>query len=122
MYHTRSDYERARKRVKEKKSFYGHLAAYLAASVFFLMVNFLTFNGFFWFFWPMLGWGIGLISHYFSVFGIPGIGRFDDEWEERAIQQELKKTRKIYRQEEDELELREISKNYGKPYRDDEFV
>ena len=53
-------YEKARKRVKKKKDFYSHLATYLAMGAFFLALNLLTAPGRWWFYWPMLGWGIGL--------------------------------------------------------------
>ena len=33
-----------------------------------------------WFFWPLLGWGIGIVSHAFTTFGVFGI--FGRDWEE----------------------------------------
>ena len=39
----------------------------------------------FWFFWPLLGWGIGLASHAFNVFGKR---RFlGEKWEARRMKQ-----------------------------------
>lgn len=120
------EYIRARKRVKVKKGFFGHLSAYLAVSIFFLVINIATFDGEFWFFYPMLGWGIGLMIHYFSVFGIPGIGKFDADWEEREIMKELNRNRKVYREvdrDDDRLILKDMPpKERQRGYRNDEFV
>ena len=63
-------YREAQKRVKDKKSFYSHLASYLMMSIFFFVLNALTSFGDWWFYWPLLGWGIGLVMHYFRVFGV----------------------------------------------------
>ncbi|MDX1943580.1 MAG: 2TM domain-containing protein [Saprospiraceae bacterium] len=108
--------EKARKRVKKKKEFYQHLASYIAVGTFFFLMNVVTSFGDWWFYFPMLGWGIGLVIHFFSVFGIPGVVNYNDDWEERAIQEELERLRKNKppRQErateEEELELKELQK------------
>lgn len=60
-------YEQARERVKAKKGFYGHLAAFLATGAFFLFLN-ISSGGGPWFFYPMLAWGIGLVNHAIHVF------------------------------------------------------
>jgi hypothetical protein len=78
----------ARKRVKAKKDFYSHLATYLTMAVFFFLLNALTAPGRWWFYWPMLGWGIGLASHYLSVFGLPGNGAGGSEWEVKELAKE----------------------------------
>ncbi len=84
-------YRKARKRVKEKKDFYSHLISFAVMSVFFVALNLLTSPWSLWFYWPILGWGIGILFHYFDVFGVPGVGSLDKDWEERAIQEELRK-------------------------------
>lgn len=83
-------YEIARKRVGEKKKFYQHLTTYLTMSVFFILINLFTSPGRWWFIFPVLGWGIGIVSQYFKVFGPPGF-QTDGDWEERAMQEELRK-------------------------------
>jgi len=108
--------EKARKRVKKKKEFYQHLASYIAVGTFFFLLNVVTSYGEWWFYFPMLGWGIGLVIHFFTVFGIPGVVNYNDDWEERAIEEELERLRrnKPSRQEkpleEESLELKEIQK------------
>lgn len=83
--------EIAKKRVKEKKEFFEHLSSFLTMSGFFFLLNAITSFGQWWFFWPILGWGIAVILHYFSVFGIPGVGHLDKNWEQQALKKELDK-------------------------------
>jgi hypothetical protein len=45
-------------------------------SVFFF-INWRTNPSYWWAFWPMLGWGIGVASHAFKTFGIGKIGKKD---------------------------------------------
>ena len=82
-------YERASKRVKELKGFYGNLISYCLVIPFLIFVNLYTVPQYHWFWWPMLGWGIGLASHAFQVFGI---GR---NWEEKQIQKILEKEKRV---------------------------
>lgn len=78
-------YEKAQKRVKEIKSFYGNLFSYVIVITFLIILNLITSPKHLWFYWPMLGWGIGIAAHGISVFSI---GR---TWEERKIQEILEK-------------------------------
>ena len=108
-------YKKAAKKVKEKKEFYSHLVTYLVMGVFFFLLNAATAWGSWWFYWPMLGWGIGVLFHYLDVFGIPAIGDVNEsDWEEQAIKEEMRKMG--YPVEEDQpvvddsLDLRELEK------------
>jgi hypothetical protein len=74
----------ARKRVREERDFYSHLASYLVVNLFLVSLNLWTGGGF-WAIWPLLGWGIGLVSHAVSVYGLFGIG--SKEWEERKVRE-----------------------------------
>ncbi len=74
-------YERAVKRVKELKSFYGNLISYCIVIPFLIIINVVVSPKQLWFYWPMLGWGIGLAAHGMNTFAI---GR---NWEERKIQE-----------------------------------
>jgi hypothetical protein len=66
-------YERAQARVKELKGFYIHASAYILVNIGLFVINLLTGGGW-WFYWPLLGWGIGLGVHALSVFGFSGGG------------------------------------------------
>ncbi|GAA5091561.1 histidine kinase [Chryseobacterium ginsengisoli] len=78
-------YERAQKRVKEIKSFYGNLISYCIVIPFLIIVNLMTSPHDIWFYWPMLGWGIGLAAHGMSTFAI------GKSWEEKKIREILEK-------------------------------
>ena len=84
-------YIEAEKRVKKKKEFFEHFTTFLVMSVFFFLLNMVTSFGHWWFMWPIIGWGIGVFFHYMSVFGLPGIGPITNEWEKKAIQEEIEK-------------------------------
>jgi len=78
-------YQKASDRVKELKGFYEHLANYLLFNTGFLLVNLYFSPNQLWFFWPLLGWGIGLFFHGVKVFNFfPFINK---DWEERKIKQ-----------------------------------
>lgn len=74
-------YERAVKRVKELKGFYGNLISYCIVIPFLVIINLLKSPKEIWFYWPMLGWGIGLLAHGMNVFAI------GKNWEEKKIQE-----------------------------------
>ncbi len=81
-------YERARKRVREIKSFYSNLISYCIIIPFLTILNLITSPNNLWFFFPMLGWGIGLAAHAMSVFAI------GKNWEDRKIREILEKEKK----------------------------
>ncbi|MCU7617558.1 2TM domain-containing protein [Chryseobacterium sp. PBS4-4] len=78
-------YERAQKRVKEIKGFYGNLISYCIVIPFLVILNLITNPRNYWFYWPMLGWGMSVVAHGVSVFTI-GKG-----WEEKKIREILEK-------------------------------
>ena len=75
--------EWARKQAKEQRDFYAHLATYAGVMLLLFIIDLLSGDGW-WFFWPMLGWGIGVVVHGITVFGE---NRFGPAWEERKAQQ-----------------------------------
>lgn len=121
--YSNDEIKKAKKVVKKKKEFYQHLMSFVTVNFALIAINLLTSPGRIWFIYPMLGWGIGLMFHYTDVFGIPGFGMLDREWEEREIEAELRNIRekdppKIEEKKEKELELKELRKNYD----DSDFV
>ncbi|WP_344833285.1 2TM domain-containing protein [Chryseobacterium ginsenosidimutans] len=78
-------YERAQKRMREIKSFYGNLISYCIIIPFLIILNLMTNPDDIWFYWPMLGWGIGLAAHGMSTFAI------GKRWEEKKIREILEK-------------------------------
>jgi hypothetical protein len=83
-------YERAHKRVEELRGFYIHLLVYLVMNLGLFVIDLLTPGGP-WFFWPLVGWGIGLLIHGVTV--LLGGSLLGERWEERKIRQLMNKDR-----------------------------
>jgi hypothetical protein len=45
-----------------------HLVMYLAVNALLLVINLVTSPDKLWFYWPLLGWGIGILAHAFAVY------------------------------------------------------
>ena len=84
-------YRRAKERVEEIKSFYSHLFIYIIVNLALFIINMLTSPNSLWFYWPLFGWGIGLLIHAFSVFGTK---MFLKDWEEKKIKELMEKDKK----------------------------
>jgi hypothetical protein len=84
-------YRRAKARVEELKGFYVHLMVYVVVNAGLVAINLLTTPGSYWFYWPLIGWGIGLIIHGLMVFGG---GLFGSAWEERKVRELMDEERR----------------------------
>jgi hypothetical protein len=87
-------YERARARVQAIKGFYVHASVFLVVNIGLFVINALTSGlggGVWWFYWPLLGWGIGLGAHALGVFGFGGGGPWGRDWEERKTREMMDK-------------------------------
>lgn len=78
------NYENAKKQVARIREFYLHLIVYMIINAMLLMLDLVTGPGF-WFFWPLMGWGIGLAMHALNTFRFRGM--LGTEWEEKKIQE-----------------------------------
>jgi len=88
-YHNDDRYFQAKKRVQEIKGFYGNLTAYILVNIGFLVLNLLTTPNELWFYWPMLGWGVGVVIHGMRAFNyIPFFGK---DWEDQKIKEFMEK-------------------------------
>ncbi|MEC4005248.1 2TM domain-containing protein [Flavobacterium sp. SUN052] len=82
-------YYNAKKRVNDIKGFYGNLISYIIFNGFFLILNLMTSPNELWFFWPLIGWGVGVVFHGMKVFNYsPFLGK---NWEERKIKELMDK-------------------------------
>jgi 2TM domain len=81
-------YQRAHARVQALKGFYTHATAYVLVNVALFVINLVTGGGW-WFYWPLVFWGIGLGVHALMVFGLGG--RFGQDWEERKTRELMDK-------------------------------
>lgn len=77
------NYNRAYQRVQEEKGFYSHVTTFLLVNAFLFLLNYFTAKGHWWFYWPLIGWGIGLTIHGIGIFGKNLI--FSKKWEENRI-------------------------------------
>jgi hypothetical protein len=88
-YNEEERYYQAKKQVNDIKGFYGNLIAYIIFNGFFLVLNLMTSPNELWFFWPLLGWGVGVLFHGMKVFNYsPFLGK---NWEERKIKELMEK-------------------------------
>ena len=81
----RDNYLNARKRLDKLKEFYGSLVSYVIVIPFLIFINFKTYSGVHWFWFPMLGWGISLVFQAYEVWGKSKY--FGKTWEERKIKE-----------------------------------
>ena len=65
---TPPDHRAAVKRIRAKRAFEHHATVYVAVNLFLIAVWALAGRGDFWPIWPLLGWGLGLGLHCWSVF------------------------------------------------------
>jgi hypothetical protein len=84
---TEKEYQEAKRRVKAIRGFYIHLVVYVLVNALLFLIDITTSSGVFWFYWPLLGWGIGLVLHAVFVFGVGyWLG---PEWEEKKIKETM---------------------------------
>ena len=82
-------YEEAKKRVKAKRDFYGHLVFYVAVNIICFLIWVLGDRGYPWFLWVLGPWGILImLPHYLRVFVFRGTP------EKRAIEKEAERIRR----------------------------
>jgi hypothetical protein len=74
-------YQAAEKRAEELQGFYVHLLVYAVVNGGLFAINLLSRDdgGTWWFYWPLVGWGLGLIIHALATFG----GVFSEGWKNR---------------------------------------
>ncbi|MDR1525860.1 MAG: 2TM domain-containing protein [Tannerella sp.] len=80
--------ERAERRVDELRGFYSHLLTYCLVNAGLFLINYLSSSHYWWFFWPLFGWGIGLLCHGFSIYRR---GLWGEAWRERKIAELMEK-------------------------------
>ena len=80
-------YRAALERAEMLQGYYIHLLVYLVVNTGLFLINLLTKgeSGTWWFYWPLIGWGIALGIHALVTFVIEG--PFGSEWEDRKIKE-----------------------------------
>ena len=87
IYNENMAYMKAKERVEKLKGFYSNLISYCCVIPLLMFINLRT-TSFQWFWFPMLGWGMGLTFHAFETFG------YGKSWEEKKIQEIMNKENK----------------------------
>lgn len=77
-------YQQAKERVTALRGFYGHLSAYVIVNLGLFLLNITMSPERLWFYWPLMGWGIGLVLDAVRVFG------GSSNWEQRKTNKFLK--------------------------------
>jgi len=85
-------YQRAKKRAEALGAFYMHLGVYILVNLFLFLLNMIVSPDTIWFYLPLLGWGIAIVVHAFSVFGA-GLP-FGADWEEKKIGEIMEKEKR----------------------------
>lgn len=78
----------AERRADAKLGFRAHLVFFVVVNAFLVALNLMTTPHRLWFYWPLLGWGIGLAAHGFAVYSS------DTDMRERAVQAELERLKR----------------------------
>ena len=81
--------EEARRYVRRKRIFYLVLGIWIALSLMWFAIDLLDDSTSFWFYWPMLGTGIGVAITGVVLLGIGGL--FGPEWERRGVDKYLRR-------------------------------
>ncbi len=79
----------ALRHVRAVRGFYIHAAQYAAVIPVLAVINLLTSPNKLWFFYPALGWGLGLTFHALAVFNKSRF--FGADWEKRQVEKILKR-------------------------------
>ena len=77
----------ATKVVKARIDLYIHLVVYVLVNTGLIVINLSTDSKHLWFYWPLLGWGIGIFFHVLAVYVFPKWGPM----RQRMIAREMEK-------------------------------
>jgi 2TM domain len=83
--------EDARRYVRRKRVFYTVLGIWIALCLMWFAIDMLDDSSSLWFYWPMLGTGIGVALTGIVLLGIGGL--FGADWERREIDRYLRRRR-----------------------------
>ena len=74
-------------KVRKIRGFYIHLTQYVVVIAVLAVINLVTHPSRLWFFWPAMGWGIGVLAHAAATFEF--IPFFGAEWERKQVEKQL---------------------------------
>ena len=80
--------EEARRWVRRKRIFYTVVGIYLCLSLMWFAIDLLDDSSGYWFYWPMLGTGLGVVVTGVLLGGIGGL--FGADWERRQVEKYIR--------------------------------
>ena len=75
------------RQVRKIRGLYSHLMSYVVVMSGLTAINLILTPQEIWFIFPLLGWGVGILSHAVSVLNI--LPWFGPEWERRQVEKKL---------------------------------
>ncbi len=84
-------YKRAKRKVREIRSFYLNLTCYCTVIPVLIFINLYFTPEFYWFWFSALGWGTGLFFHAMEAFKWNPF--FGKDWEQKKLQQFIEEER-----------------------------
>jgi len=86
---TNDPLEEARRHVRRKRIFYTVLGIWIALSLMWFTIDMRDDSSSLWFYWPMLGTGVGVAITGITLLGIGGL--LGADWERREIDKYLRR-------------------------------
>lgn len=86
--HENQEEQQTLEQIRAEKGFYQHALRYVLVIGLLFAINLLSDSAYIWAVWPMLGWGIGLLTHGCKVF-IRTDHLFGAAWERRQLTKRL---------------------------------
>ena len=78
----------AKQRAEQLQGFYIHLIVYVVVNAGLFAINVITRgDGGWWFYWPLAGWGIGLLVHAATLLRV-----FSPDWVEKKAREAMDRT------------------------------
>jgi hypothetical protein len=85
-----SKYLKAKKKVNDIRGFYIHAIIYVIIIPVIIYINLEFVPNYHWFWYSLIGMGLGLIFHWLGVFGFEKLG-LGKGWEEKKIKELMEK-------------------------------
>lgn len=82
-------YRQARRRAAAKFRFLIHLTVYIVVNLLLAAINLMASPQYYWFVWPLMGWGIGIVFHGLAIFVFTS-----GSLKEKMIQKEMERMHK----------------------------
>jgi 2TM domain len=83
--------DEARRWVRRKRIFYTVVGIYLCLSLMWFAIDLLDDSSGYWFYWPMLGTGLGVVVTGVVLGGLGGL--FGRDWERREIERYIRRSK-----------------------------